>query len=75
MSLSSANSIIEVINWFRMHINVIVGIKAQVYTHKYQTTLKCLCTGVRVASTPGRRLSKSACGRRYTNRSWVTSPL
>lgn len=55
MSLSSANSIIEVINWFRMHINVIVGIKAQVYTHKYQTTLKCLCTGVRVASTPGRR--------------------
>lgn len=53
MSLSSANSIIEVINWFRMHINVTVGIKAQVYTHKYQTTLKCLCTGVRLASTPG----------------------
>lgn len=60
MSLSSANSIIDVINWFRMHTNVIVGI-AQIYTHKYQTTFKCLSTGVRVAGTPGRQLSKSAC--------------
>lgn len=55
MSLSSANSIIDVINWFRMHTNVIVGI-AQIYTHKYQTTFKCLSTGVRVAGTPGRYL-------------------
>ena len=62
MSLSSANSIIDVINWFRMHTNVIVGINAQIYRHKYQTTFKCLSTGVRIASTPGRQSSKSACG-------------
>ena len=41
MSLSSASSIIDVINWFRMHTNVIVGINAQNYTLKYQTTFKC----------------------------------
>ena len=58
MSLSSAYSIIDVINCFRMHTNII----AQIYTHKYQTTFKCLSTGVRVASTPRRQLSKSACG-------------
>ena len=52
MPLSSANSIIDVINWFRTHVNVIVSINAQIYTHRYQTTLKCLSTGVRVTSTP-----------------------
>lgn len=62
MSLSSAYSIIDVINCFRMYTNVIVGINAQIYTHKYQTTFKCLSTDVRVASTPRRQLSKSACG-------------